>query len=70
MLSKDEVEVIRAVSMGWSDLEMASRLGWPEQKAAQCVEQVLAKLKLSSRIELLFYACTEEGRTVLRRSAA
>jgi DNA-binding NarL/FixJ family response regulator len=70
MLSKDEIEVIRAVSMGWSDLEMANRVGWPEQKVAQCVDQVLAKLKLSSRIELAFYAYTEEGRTVLQRSVA
>ncbi len=70
MLSKDEIEVIRAASMGWSDVEMANRLGWSEQKVAQCVDQVLAKLKLSSRIELAFYACTEEGRTALQRSVA
>ncbi len=32
--------------------------------------QVLAKLKLSSLIELLSYTCTEEGRSVPRRSVA
>ncbi len=69
-MSKDEIEVIRAVSMGWSDSEMASRFGWSEERVAQSVDQVLAKLKLSSHIELAFYACTEEGRTVLQRSVA
>ncbi len=70
MLSKDEIEVIRGVSMGWSDSEMASRFGWSEERVAQCVDQALDKLNLSSRIELAFYACTEEGRTVLQRSVA
>lgn len=70
MLSKDEIDVIVGVSSGWSNTEMAARFGWPEKKVGECVDQVLAKLKLSSRVELVFYACTEEGKGVLRRSAA
>lgn len=70
MWTQDEVEVIRAVSIGSSSLEMATRFGWSEQETVECVDQVLAKVKISSRIELLFYTCTEEGRTVLRSSAA
>jgi DNA-binding NarL/FixJ family response regulator len=66
MFSKDEIDVIRGVSMGWSNAEMATKLGWPEQKVGQCIDQVLAKLKLSSRIELAFYACSEEGQALFR----
>jgi DNA-binding NarL/FixJ family response regulator len=68
MFSKDEADVIRGVSMGWSNLQMATRFGWPEQKVAQCIDQVLAKLKLSSRIELTFYACSKEGQDAIHRS--
>ncbi len=60
-MAQEEVEVIRAVSRGWGNLEMAARLGWSEGKAVQRVDQVLAKLKISSRIELLFYTCTRGG---------
>jgi DNA-binding NarL/FixJ family response regulator len=67
MLSKDEIDVIRGVSMGWSNLEMAGRFGWPEEKVAQSVDQALAKLKLSSRIELAFFACSEQGKALLAR---
>lgn len=67
MLSRDEIDVIRGVSMGWSNLEMAGRFGWSEAKVAACVDQVLAKLKLSSRIELAFYAASEEGQAALDR---
>ncbi len=70
MLSKDEIDVIHGVSMGWSDLEMARRFGWPEEKVGHCVDQVLAKLKLSSRIELAFLACSKEGQALLRRPGA
>lgn len=70
MFSKEEIEVIRGVSMGWSNGEMATRLGWPEHKVGQSLDQVLSKLKLSSRIEVAFFACTEEGKAVLRPSAA
>ena len=66
MLCTDEVAVIRGVSRGWSNPEIAHRLGWPEQKVALCIDQVLKKLKLSSRIELTFYACSAEGQAVLR----
>ncbi len=65
MLSKDEIDVIRGVSTGWSNSEMAERFGWPEEKVAQCVDQVLAKLKLSFRIELAFFACSEQGKALL-----
>ncbi len=40
--------------MGWSNVEMAKRFGWPEERVVQCLDQVLARLKLSSRIELAF----------------
>ncbi len=65
MLSKDEIDVIRGVSMGWSNLEMAKRFGWPEERVVQCLDQVLAKLKLSSRIELTFFASSEQGKALL-----
>lgn len=68
MFSKHEIEVIRGVSSGWSDSEMAGKFGWPQEKVSTCVAQVLAKLKLSSRIELTFYACSEEGQALLRGS--
>ncbi len=55
--------------MGWSNFETATRLEWSEQKTAERVAQILAKLELSSRIELAFYACTEEDKAALRRSA-
>lgn len=70
MLSKDEIKVFRGVFMGWSNLEMAGRFGWPEEKVAHCVDQVLAKLKLSSRIELAFFACSEQGQALLRKPGA
>jgi DNA-binding NarL/FixJ family response regulator len=70
MFSKNEIDAIFGVSRGWSNTEMAAQLGWSEQQVAKCVDQVLAKLKLSFRVELVFYACTEEGKAVLRRSAA
>lgn len=70
MFSKYEIEVIRCVSRGWTESEMAARFGWPEPQIRHCLDQLLAKLKLSSRIELVFYACTEEGEAVLRGSAA
>ncbi len=66
MFSKCELAVIRGVSMGWNNAAMATKLGWSEQKVGECIDQVLAKLKLSSRIELAFYACTDEGQTILR----
>lgn len=66
MFSKCELEVIRGVSMGWSNAAMATKLGCSDQKVVEYIDQVLAKLKLSSRIELAFYACTEEGQTMLR----
>ncbi len=70
MFSTDEIDVIAGVSSGWSNREMAARFGWSEQKVAECLDQVLAKLRLSSRVELVFYACTEQGKAVLRRFAA
>ncbi len=68
MFSKDEIEVIRGVSRGWTESEMAARFGWPEPRVRQCLDQLLTKLKLSSRIELTFYACSEEGQAALRGS--
>jgi DNA-binding NarL/FixJ family response regulator len=68
--SKDEADVIRGVSKGRSNLEIATQLGWPEEKVAQCLDRILAKLKLSSRIELAFYAGSAEGQAALRESEA
>lgn len=68
MFSRDEIEVIRGVSRGWTESEMGARFGWPEPKVKQCLDQLLAKLKLSSRIELFFYANSEEGQAALRGS--
>ncbi len=70
MFGKNEIDVIRGVAHGWSNLEIATSLGWPEQAVAQCLDQVLAQLKISSRIELVFYASTEEGQAAIRQSAA
>ncbi len=70
MFSKDELDIIRGVFMGWSKAEMSRRFGWPEPMLAQRVDQLLLKLKLTSMVELAFYACTKEGEAALRQFAA
>lgn len=66
MFSKDELDIICGASMGWSKAEMSRRFGRPEHMVAQCIDQVLLKLKLTSMVELVFYACTEEGKAALQ----
>ncbi len=70
LFSKEDADLIQGISKGWTNSELANALGWPEHNVAQCIDRVLRKLKLSSRIEVAFYAATEEGKAALRASAA
>lgn len=70
LFSREDADLIEGISNGWTNSEIANALGWPEHNVAQCIDRVLKKLRLSYRVEVAFYAATEEGKALLRASAA
>jgi DNA-binding NarL/FixJ family response regulator len=65
MLSSNEAEIMRCITTGLTDAEIAARLGWEEQRVKDCIHGLCRKLGASSRIELILYACTMEGQAAL-----
>jgi DNA-binding NarL/FixJ family response regulator len=69
MLSPEEATIMRCIAMGLTDSEIASRLGWQPQRIEEIIRDVCRKLNVTSRIELVFYASSEEGQRGLREAA-
>ena len=69
MFSPDEAAILQYIAMGFTDSEIASRLGWQPQRIEDLIRGVCRKLNVRSRIELVFYAFTEDGKTALREAA-
>jgi DNA-binding NarL/FixJ family response regulator len=69
LLTRREEDVVRLVSEGLRDREIAHRLKVKENSVRNCIHRIFEKLTLSSRVELILYAFSRaEQRALLRRS--
>jgi DNA-binding NarL/FixJ family response regulator len=70
MLSSLEVEIIRAIASGGSDPQIADQLDRSETVLQEHVKEIMSKLNVSSRLELILLAYSEGSPIKLGRPAA
>ncbi|MBZ5567181.1 MAG: response regulator transcription factor [Acidobacteriia bacterium] len=63
LLSKRELDVVRCVSEGMTNREIAARLSLSEHTVKNYIFRIFDKLGVSSRAELILYAMRPEGGT-------
>lgn len=61
LLSKREMEVVRSLAEGFTNREIAARLGLSQHTIKNYLFRVYDKLGVSSRLELLFMTLTHSG---------
>jgi two-component system, NarL family, nitrate/nitrite response regulator NarL len=61
LLSKREMEVVRSLAEGFTNREIAARLGLSQHTIKNYLFRVYDKLGVSSRLELLFMTLTQAG---------
>jgi DNA-binding NarL/FixJ family response regulator len=70
MISSSEQELMQLVTVGASDEQIARRLGISTDEVRLQIDDLLKRLALTERIELLFYACSEATRASRNDEAA
>ena len=63
LLSKREMDVVRGVAEGLTNHEIAERLGLSKHTVKNYLFRIFDKLGVSNRVELLFLALSEGGRS-------
>lgn len=70
MISAKQKVVLRLIVQGESDESVRAELNLDQEDFRKCLDQLCRRLGVTSRVELIFFACSEEGRRLLEEEAA
>jgi DNA-binding NarL/FixJ family response regulator len=71
MLSATEKAVLRLIARGESDEQIRRKVNLDDEGFRHCLDGLSGELGISDRLELMFLACSEEGKLLLgEREAA
>jgi DNA-binding NarL/FixJ family response regulator len=68
MIAEKEKAVLRLIAAGESDERIRVQLGLSRTAFVDCLEELFTKFQVSSRLELIFFACSQEGKVVLEET--
>jgi DNA-binding NarL/FixJ family response regulator len=70
MISAKQKAVLRLISLGESDESVRAELNLNPEAFSNCLDQLFRELGVTTRVELIFFACSEEGKLLLEDEAA
>ncbi len=69
MISAKERAVLRLIAQGVSDESVRMKLHLDQEAFCTCLDQLFRALGVHTRVELIFFACSEEGKLLLAEAA-
>lgn len=69
MLSATEKDVLRLIAQGESDEGICKKVNLDHEGFRHCLDELYRELDVSDRLELIFVACSEEGKFLLTASS-
>lgn len=70
MISARQVAVLRLIAQGASDESVSAELNLDQEAFRNCLDQLFREFSVSTRVELMFFACSEEGKLLLEEDEA
>ena len=70
MLSAKEKAVLRLIAQGESDERIRQKLNLDDEGFRSSLDELYREIGVKERLELIFFACSEEGRFLLEAREA
>jgi DNA-binding NarL/FixJ family response regulator len=70
MLSAEQRAVLRLIAQGESDQRICAKVNLDRERFYNCLDELYRELGVSERLELIFFACSEEGKFLLETREA
>jgi DNA-binding NarL/FixJ family response regulator len=70
MLSATQKAVLRLIAQGESDERIRKKVNLDQEGFRNCLDELYRDLSVSDRLELIFFACSEEGKLLLEAREA
>lgn len=70
MIASQPRHLLRLIAQGESDERVRAELRLDREAFCNCLDQLFQELGVATRVKLMFFACSEEGKLLLERRAA